>query len=62
MSKVKSSLNYIRQNITELWLGLLLFVGLPAVVGFYTDWRGALATSLIAQTIVLTLYLYKASK
>lgn len=49
-------------NITEIWLGCLLFIALPLTIGLYTDYRGFLATTFLAQTIVLILFVYKESK
>ena len=62
VQKIKGLVTTIRGNFTEIWLGCLLFVLLPCVIGLYTDLRGFLASTVITQTIVLTLFVYKGNK
>lgn len=59
MKKSKTLFTNIRGNFIELWLGLLLFLGLPTAVALYTDWRGFVATTIVMQAVILTLYVYK---
>lgn len=62
MSKPKTLLKMIKDNGVELWLSVLLFVVLPYAVATYTDWRGFLVTTIVTQTIVFGLFIYKGRK
>lgn len=62
MLKLKKLHKYIKKNATELWLGTMLFIGVPVSVGMYTDYRGAIATTVFTQTVVLVLFVYKGNK
>ena len=62
MQKLKNALGYIRENSTELWLGLLLCLGIPYAVYLYTDYRGFIASFVAVQTAVFLLSIYKGAK
>lgn len=62
MLKLKTLLKKTTNNLLEIWLATLLFLGLPLVVYLYTDWRGFLATTVIAQATVLILLERKGGK
>lgn len=59
MKKNKTLFTNIRSNIIEIWLGVLLFLGVPAVVALFTDWRGFVTATIVMQAVILTLYVYK---
>lgn len=50
-------LKRIKDNLTEIYLGALLFVALPLVVSFYFDWRAGIVSSIILQVAVIILYI-----
>lgn len=54
--------NSIKDNFTEVWLGILLFVGIPAIGYMYFGLKAFLALTIIIQAIIFTLYLYKGNK
>lgn len=62
MQKIKSLASQIKQNFTEIWLGFLLFVGLPLVIGYYFGVGAFFAASFTAQAAILTLSIYRANK
>lgn len=54
---MKHLLQRIKDNLTEIYLGALLFVGLPVVIAFYLDWRAGLLASILIQSTITILYI-----
>lgn len=59
MLKLKSVSNTIRDGlytiqttVSEYWIDILTYIGLPLIAYIYVDWRLALATFIIAGLIV----------
>jgi len=46
----------VEENLTELYLGLLLFAGVPLIGLLYLDLRAFIALTILFQTIILFLY------
>lgn len=56
---MKKLLNIIKVNITEIYLGTLLFLALPLTIASYLDWRAALISSILFQCTVIILYVVR---
>lgn len=48
---------YIKQNATELWATVSVFLGLPAVAWLYFDFKAALLVFVVISSILSTLAL-----
>lgn len=59
---LKSLQKSIQQNIGEIYVGLLLFVGLPAIGWLFFDWRAFVALTVIIQSGFGVMYLRKGGK
>lgn len=55
-------LQQIKDNLTEIYLGLLLFVGVPTVLAFYLDWRAGVLASILLQSTAIILFWVKGNK
>jgi len=58
----KNLKEFIQRNLAEMYVGVLLFVGVPAIGWLFFDWRVFVATTIIVQTIFGVLYLRKDGK
>lgn len=56
MQKIKNVITVVKENLTELYLGLLLFAGVPLIGLLYLDLRAFIALTILFQTIILFLY------
>lgn len=55
-------LQQIKENLAEIYLGLLLFVGVPTILAFYFDWRAGVLASILIQSTVIILFWVKGNK
>lgn len=62
MQTIKTFLDRVKDNFTEIWLGTILFVGLPVVLALYLDWRAGVALSLVLQAIIFLLVIHRGNK
>ena len=59
---MKQFFSKIKDDYIEIWLGALLFVGLPFVSYLYFGTKAFIATTIIIQAVILTLVIYKGNK
>lgn len=52
----------IKNNLQEIYLGLLLLGGLPLIGLIYGSWREAVAVLIVVQLVVAVLYVRQEQK